>query len=174
MTAVALTCSHTHREFGCLLSDLYQQQHINIHCIMLYYYSNVWMCVSSVFLSPFFKIITPYVYELLEKTCNMTRAILPVSTPSESRRLPLWFMPLKIKGSIKFENWRKCPGFRSAIMILSVVFNWKRKGDCEPSSLPIRRRSLSFYLSVSLPLPRFLLPPSSTQQPLWESVSSTN
>lgn len=105
----------------------------------------------------FFKIITPYVYELLEKTCNMTRAILPVSTPSERRRLPLWFMPLKIKGSIKFENWRKCPGFRSAIMILSVVFNWKEKGIVN-SHLSLFCTALCLSISVFHLLSRFLLP----------------
>lgn len=117
-------------------------------------------CVCVLFFFFFFlKIITPYVYELLEKTCNMTRAILPVSTPSERRRFLLWFMPLKIKGSIKFENWRKCSGFRSAMMILSVVFNWKEKGIVKSHLSPFCAAlclSISPFLSHSL---AFSLPP---------------
>lgn len=57
--------------------DLYQQQCKNINCIRLYYQCNLTVCVV-VFLS--LQIITQYVYELLEKKCNMTKAILPVST----------------------------------------------------------------------------------------------
>lgn len=128
---------------------------------MLHYYINVWVCMSSVFFLLFFfffKIITPYVYELLEKTCNMTRAILPVSTPSERRHLPLWFMPLKIKGSIKFQNWRKCSSFQSAIMMLSVVFTRKERGIVKSHLSPFCT-ALCLSISVSLPLPRFLLPP---------------
>lgn len=103
-----------------------------------------------------FQIITLYVYELLENECNMTKAILPVSTQTEKRYFPLWFMPLKIKGSIKYENWRKYLGF-SVIMILSVPFNKERKGACRtPHSIPpfvFLSRPHSLLLSL------FLLPP---------------
>lgn len=117
-----------------------------------------YLCILCIF---FFKIITPYVYELLEKTCNMTRAILPVSTQPEKRRFLLWFIPLKIKGLIKFENWRKCSGF-GMILILSVVFNWKEKGIVKSHLSPF---CTTLCLSTSLsfcPSPSLSLSPSST------------
>ena len=109
MTVVAITCSHTHTEFSWpLLDGLVSTA---MYKYSLYYQCNVWLCVCSVsFFS--FQIITQYVYELLEKKCNMTKAILPVSTQNEKRNFLLWFVPLKIKGIIKYENWRKCWGFR--------------------------------------------------------------
>lgn len=45
-------------------------------------------CVFSVSFFPL-QIITQYVYELLEKKCNMTKEILPVSTHTERRHFLL-------------------------------------------------------------------------------------
>lgn len=121
------------------------------------------VCVFCVFYS--FQIITQYVYELLEKKCNMTKAILPVSTRSEKRHFPLWFMPLKIKGSIKYENWRKCLGFRVWLWYWVSCLKNKEKGIVR-SQLSSFSASLclspSISLSFSLTLSLSFTPPQPT------------
>lgn len=178
MTAVAITCSHIHTEFSWLLLDgfvstaIWIQILIALDCFINVMSDCVCVCV---FFS--LQIITQYVYELLEKKCNMTKAILPVSTQSEKRHFPLWFMPLKIKGSIKYENWRKCSGFRVWLWYWVSCLKKKRKGDCEASALLILYQSLSFSLSISLTfsltLLSFFYPPYCPHL-LCKSVSSTN
>lgn len=62
---------------------------------------------------------------------------------------------MKIKGSIKNENWHKYLGFRVWIMIASVPFMSKIKGDCKDSSL-LFSATLCLYISLTFSLTSFL------------------